>query len=392
MGADDAGDVAERGGWRYRELSFLMQAANLLKYCAGGVNPLTGPPKVSWLVTGRCNSRCMHCTMWKRNDEGTLDEQTEDRLLHELRGMAVRHIAFSGGEMFLHERMLPLIRRAKSMGFVTSGNSNGLMLGRRLVEDIGEAGLDMLTLSLEGSSAEVHDRIRGVPGGHERVINAVRLLRERTNVRVFVNVTISPLNVHDLVPTFDLARELGVEGVSIQPMHADEIFSPAKVVPVFSDGEFEQLAGQLSEIKRRHAGLLVHPEEFLDNFVLFFKQPRRLLRYRCAAGYYFMMIVPDGSVYPCPVLFGRLGNVREKSLHDIWFSPRAAEVRRQVHCGKHPVCWLSCIAPMNILLSHMSTLNPSGIVSRSVLRHVKDNLVRTRHVEQGSASGALNGN
>jgi len=39
---------------------------NLLNFCRGGYVPITGPLKVFFEITFRCNFRCKNCDIWKK--------------------------------------------------------------------------------------------------------------------------------------------------------------------------------------------------------------------------------------------------------------------------------------------------------------------------------------
>lgn len=355
----------------------LKQSADFVRYLLGAKHPLYGPPKVSWLVTDGCNCKCVHCTYWHNGlERPTLPREVEDSILDSLEIMGTYHIAFSGGEMFLKKDMVELIERCKARGFVISGNSNGLMIGAELARRLGKAGMDSLTLSLDGGTPETHDQIRGVKGCFKQVLAAIGHIREQApRCSVFLNLTINHYNIHEITLVARSARELGVKGLSLQPINYFAPFNPPDDpnLPILKE-DMPALTAAIEEIIRDYSDIVIHPPDYLRNITTFLTDPDSLYRYKCAAGYYFLQIMETGDVSPCPVQFTTIGNVKERPLHEIWHSPRANSVREDICAGKHPMCWLSCIAPINIVLDSAQTLKFRNLLSPAVLQHIKGNL------------------
>jgi len=88
----------------------------------------------------------------------------------------VQYIDFSfRGEPLLNKNIFQMIDYAKKNGMNTSLQTNGLLLDRENSRLLLKAGLDLLTVSLDASSAKIYDKIR--PGSDfGRVIENTRAL------------------------------------------------------------------------------------------------------------------------------------------------------------------------------------------------------------------------
>jgi radical SAM protein with 4Fe4S-binding SPASM domain len=352
----------------------LLQIVNVLKFASGGVRPLAGPLKVQWDILYRCNSKCVTCDRWQAL-EGTdnMPLEREKLLLDELAAMGTFSVAFSGGEPFLRKDIFELFKHAKKVGLTTSVNSNGLLITEAMAERIVDSGLDMIYLSLDGGNAETNDYIRGVPGSFEKTFKAIERIRNvrKDRPKIFINCTVNNRNVGELVDLVRLARAANVDGVTIQPAHncADMEFSLPEDLTL-SDSSIPRFEEQLALLKRDFSDMFPMMDEYFAHFGTFVRDPSSLYRYRCVAAYTSVQIHPNGDVYSCPVAFEKMGNLLSSSFREIWYSPAGDNLRGRIKDGKHPMCWFTCVAPANILLSNIHPLRLHKLFRPELIRHI----------------------
>jgi radical SAM protein with 4Fe4S-binding SPASM domain len=67
--------------------------------------------------------------------------------------------------------------------------------------------------------------------------------------------------------------------------------------------------------------------------------------YGCSAGKTLLSIASNGEVKTCGALNGRVGNIREKNILDIWHSPKLIQMRKQpdCDCSYRSICYGSCM-------------------------------------------------
>ena len=352
----------------------LIQTINVIKFALGGITPIAGPLKVQWDVLYRCNSRCVTCDRWQKTEgEAVIPFSRETRFLDELAALGTLSVAFSGGEPFLRKDIFGLIKHAKSVGLTTSVNSNGLLINADVAAKIVESGLDMIYFSLDGANPSTNDYIRGVKGGFERTFGAIELLKARRSERpkIFINCTVNNLNVGELGELVKISADAGVDGITIQPAHSceemefslpEELNLSKESIPLFEQ--------EMKALIRDYGRKFPMMEEYFGNFGTFIENPQALYRYRCVAAYTSVQIHPNGDVYSCPVAFEKIGNLMDSTFKEIWFSEKAHQLREKIKEGKHPICWFTCVAPANILLSYLHPFKFYRLFKPELLKHI----------------------
>ncbi len=358
----------------------LLQTLNVLKFAAGGLKPLAGPLKVQWDILYRCNSRCITCDRWQALEgSANMPLEREKRLIDELAEMGTLSIAFSGGEPFLRKDIFELFAHARRAGITTSVNSNGLLITDAVADKIVASGLNMIYLSLDGGTAETNDYIRGVKGSFDRTFTAIeRLKRARDKApRIFINCTVNNRNVSELSDLVRLAKAAGVDGVTIQPAHScegmefsipDDLLLGETSIPVFDQ--------QMKILLRDYSEIFPMMQEYFAHFATFVRNPKELYRYRCVAAYTSAQVHPNGDVYSCPVAFEKMGNLMETNFKEIWVSERSNSLRKRIKEGDHPLCWFTCVAPANILLSNIHPMRIYRLFKPELMRHILSKIMR----------------
>lgn len=340
----------------------------------GSIKPSAGPLKVQWDILWRCNSKCLTCDRWQEIEGRTvMPIEREKEILSELASMGTFSVAFSGGEPFLRKDIFELIKHAKAVGLTTSMNSNALLVKEPVAEKIIDSGLDMIYFSLDGATEETNDYIRGVKGSFEKTFNAIKLLKEKRvdKPKIFINYTVNNKNVSELVDLVKISKEAGVDGITIQPAHSCEEmdFKTPEELKLSKDN-IPLFKKQFDFITKNYSDMFPMMQEYFNLFGTFIENPPDLYRYRCVAAYTTVQIHPNGDIYSCPVAFEKIGNVEESSFKEIWFSDKANDLRRRIKEGKHPMCWFTCIAPVNILLFNVRYLKLFKLMKPELMKHI----------------------
>ena len=310
------------------------------KIAAGG---LRAPVNVTWEMTLKCNLKCIHCL----SDSGTPAEMElttlECRhLIDQLTRMKVFQVNIGGGEPFIREDFSSLLNYAHEKGLVTCVSTNGVLMDDALAKELSRLKMLYLQVSLDGSTAEVNDRIRG-KGTFQKILTGMEHLA-RHKVRFSINTVLTRLNFPQLEDLRQLAASFHAEmrvsrfRPSGRAKHSMDTIGPEK-------HQLEAFADWLASNDLVRTG---------DSFFCLTSDHRRRKGLdMCGAAKMTCCISPDGNVYPCAFLQEKpffVGNVRDMGFQDMWehsmvfSSLRKLSVDACLSCLRFEICRGGCPA------------------------------------------------
>ncbi len=290
-----------------------------------GVDRRVRPRHAVWEVTLRCDSACHHCGSRAGHPRPReLDTGECLALAKAMADLGVREVSLIGGEVYLREDWLEIIRaiRANGMGCNMVTGGRGLTRERGLAA--ARAGLQNAGVSLDGGES-AHERLRGARGSFRSAIEAIRNLRA-ADVGASVNTQINRVSAPSLPALVDTLQAEGVYAWQVAltvPMgraadDPDVLLQPYELLDVFPI-----LAREVA--RARNGGIRIS----MGNNIGYFGPFEEVLRadlpcshsQGCGAGSFTLGIEADGTVKGCPSLRTerwRAGNVRNAELAEIW--------------------------------------------------------------------------
>jgi MoaA/NifB/PqqE/SkfB family radical SAM enzyme len=173
--------------------------------------------KFLWLeITPKCNLTCSHCYAGSGPDlplSGRMTFGDWCRLMDEARAIGCRSVQFIGGEPTLHPDLPRLVEHARIAGFPHSEVfTNATRLDDDLVETFRKCRV-RVSFSFYSSDPEVHDRITGLEGSHQRTVAGILKLVKR-RVRVRAGVIRMPQNRGHVGSAKWFLRRLGIWSIA----------------------------------------------------------------------------------------------------------------------------------------------------------------------------------
>ena len=320
------------------------------------------PRLAVWELTLACDQRCLHCgprAADARPDELTTEEALQ--LVGELAEMGVGEVVLIGGEAYLRNDFLLIVRRIRELGMSATMTTGGYGLTRDRAEALVEAGIESVSLSIDGLQ-ESHDRVRNTPDSWEHAFRALRYLRN-AGAGVAVNTQI---NAYTQTELLDLLELIAVEGVhswqlQITVPHGNAadnlelVLQPHMLLEVFE--ALDAVCDRADEL-----GVRIWPANSLGYFGPVERKLRAKQRMRtghfggCEAGKSTMGIESNGAIKNCPSLGGPTniaGSWREHGLSALWTKPQIASLRERgrddlwgycAQCYYADVCKAGCTA------------------------------------------------
>jgi MoaA/NifB/PqqE/SkfB family radical SAM enzyme len=170
-------------------------------------------PILALSVHSACNCRCVMCDIWKANaDKRELSLGDLDRHIADIRRLHVQRVMLTGGEPLLHSNLWALCDRLQEHGIRVTLVTTGLLLAPHAAAIA--RSVDDVVVSIDGPP-DVHDAIRRVRGGFDRVARGLAALRDQTEPPVVTaRSVVQRDNWRVLADTIDAVRALPLDGLS----------------------------------------------------------------------------------------------------------------------------------------------------------------------------------
>ena len=284
------------------------------------------PGSIDVCLTGKCNLRCKYC--FYADEMAALSDLPTDRWLAffaEAGGIGVQRLCLSGGEAFTRPDFFTLVDGVVANRMRYSILTNGVLINDKVIAafKVGKRRLrlDSIQVSIDGSTASVHDASRP-PASFDRALRGLRLLKAN-GFPVTCRVTINRHNVHDLANIARLLLEdVGLNGFGT---NSADRFGSARCYGqdvILSPGEWDLAVKTMDELAQRYPGRInaaAGPLAFAKNV----KQieaalsegktglPRRGKLSACGGVFSKLAVLHDGAIVPCNMLptlvMGRIG-------------------------------------------------------------------------------------
>ncbi|MFI7294457.1 TIGR04053 family radical SAM/SPASM domain-containing protein [Streptomyces sp. NPDC050121] len=168
---------------------------------------------VIWESTRACPLACLHCRAEAvpDRDPRELDTAAAKDLLHQVAafGQPAPLFVITGGDPFQRPDLTELIAYGQEIGVRVAVSPSGTpTLTAQRLREMHAAGAVGLSLSLDGSTAEIHDTFRGVSGVFRWTLDAWDAARA-LGMRVQINTTVARHSLHDLPDIVRLVAEHG---------------------------------------------------------------------------------------------------------------------------------------------------------------------------------------
>ncbi|MEU4380510.1 StsB family radical SAM/SPASM domain sactipeptide maturase [Micromonospora echinofusca] len=340
-----------------------------------------------YAITDGCNLRCPYCyASSEKCLPGELNTAESLDLVDQVAAMGTRTIIFTGGEPMLRKDLFQVVEHAKSRGLLCNVITNATMIRSAQIAQRFAELFDAVTISLDGGTAETHDRTRG-KGSFAKTHQAVRLLND-AGVEPRINHIVTSDNIDELEDFGAFIAGLRVHSVRL--MNHSQL--GRGVDDEYDFGWADHLRVQQLVWTSPIAGPL-RPDG-----------PRPVtpcsVKGNCGLGGNEIYINSLGDVYPCKLVTGRAehaGNIRRQPLAEIFASPVLGAMRRSTvyggefhaDCG---ACYIRSNCGGGCRATHMSLSGDLRRNDRHYCRILRHGLVTQLWQESGVSRAEIAAN
>jgi len=274
-------------------------------------------------ITRRCNLRCVHCYAEAEDrdfgDELTIQEI--EAVLDDGRGLGIRELSLTGGEVFTRPDFLDIIDAGLAREYHVRFVTNATLLTDALLRQLCEWPVKLITVSLDAINPAAHERIRGA-GSHRAALDGIGLL-SAAGFRLSIITAFSALNIEEFDDLLAFCIDRGLDW-QVQMTSAKGRCNRGITL---SPNDYYALGEKVAAAYTSELPINIIPMDDLATFSHF--APLSALsstwQRQCTGGLLNIFVRANGDVTPCSALaFPEciVGNVRRDSLKQICLEER----------------------------------------------------------------------
>mmetsp|Transcript_5565 Transcript_5565/g.3180 ORF Transcript_5565/g.3180 Transcript_5565/m.3180 type:complete len:356 (-) Transcript_5565:179-1246(-) len=287
---------------------------------------------VAWEITRNCNLECIHCRASATNGPYSGELNTKDclTLLDQIAVIGSPIIILTGGEPLLRNDIFEIAKYGTHKGLRMVMAPNGTLITKQSAIKMIDAGIKRISISLDGSTEEIHDSFRGVNGAFKSALHGIKLAK-KSGIEFQINTTITKANLDQIPKIQKLAERLGAiahhifllvpTGRGKYILNQEISASQYEETLNWFYNQKEKTSLQLKATCAPHYyRILRQRAEKEGEKVTFQTHGPDAVRRGCLGGTGFCFISHTGIVQPCGFLNIDCGNITKKTFKDIWYN------------------------------------------------------------------------
>jgi MoaA/NifB/PqqE/SkfB family radical SAM enzyme len=314
-----------------------------------GGRALSGPLNAQIGISDPCNHKCVFC--WDHPPDDRQSADTAQRfgmarpgvmsleqfkgIVDDLYDLGTRRVDIIGrGEPFSNRSALDMIRYAKGRGMELSVVTNGSRL-EPVAQGLVAAGVDILNISLNAGTPETypHIHVTESPENYRKVKKNLRFLSDckiaagSSLPKLSLSFVISSKNYFEIASMVEVAHEVGAQ----ETHFVHTVLHAGTPDLALNEAQYRELQASLPAAREKAAAYRIRNNLGMFGATIPPYMPSEMVGppvVPCYVGWYFAVILGNGSVMPCCQCAAHTGQVtKERRFADLWASREYAEFR-----------------------------------------------------------------
>jgi|GEM_PF-979899 len=252
---------------------------------------------VRMIPTDRCNLNCAYCWQ-KRNDPRAMTLAEFNAYLAKAKNLGVGIITFLGGEPMVWPGLYDAIESCTRANVLTDLTTNGTLLDATTIEQLGQAGLDYLNISVDGVEATDVSKKNSIVRGD--TLKLLKACRRKHGMHFRINSVIYKNNFEQVKVMMEFARQNNVQislGYVVPPLD-EEHRSGSDIYFTIRDEEVLREIVDYIIARRRQGYPIIDPEEYFTG-VFQFLRGEKFWDCNYPTRYGWVNVTPSGKVRSC---------------------------------------------------------------------------------------------
>lgn len=284
-------------------------------------NPIYKAPIISHLsVTNFCNMNCKYCSV-RHIHKDKKDPTTKEckKMIKKLADWGAFQIGLTGGEPTIRKDIVELVKYTSKKHVACNITTNGWNISQKLVDNLINAGLTQIQLSLDSHIEEEHERYR-TKGSFKKVLNAAKMFKEK-GIIVGFDTVVTNDNLDNMEEMINFLEKEGYDGLTLLKLKQGDLDFETfkKLVP-----DYERYGKLIDKVCKYKGNLDVTLDcASVCNLCMTLteEEAKNLHSAGCPAGHTLIHVDCNGDMYPCAGLSKekfKLGNILQEDPEKIW--------------------------------------------------------------------------
>lgn len=320
---------------------------------------ITYPKVINFLLTMKCNLRCEVC-----HAHDALLTSGSNELSTEFIKSFVQQCSsfspdwhFSGGEPFARNDLYQIINEVHSNKMRSSLVSNGLLITPKKLEKINPGALSAIVFSIMGDETGHDKEVMKVGAFKSLLTNIKTFSKYQSSCKIFLNFILTPSMIDNIYQVFDEIKSLPISGIKFTHLNyltSKEIedyknyavthhFENQKAYSYRNDFPMDSYLQKLKTIDFSKSPFPYQFAPDLSNRDLdhWYTKDFSMSR-KCHFIWYSTFLYSDGQIKSCQFLQEPMGNIKDKSMIDIWNSDKYQSFRKSIDNKMSSACARCC--------------------------------------------------
>jgi pyrroloquinoline quinone biosynthesis protein E len=286
-------------------------------------------------LSHRCPLQCPYCSnpLALESVAGELPTEVWIDVLAQAATLGVLQLHLSGGEPTVRRDLEQIVAAAAKSGLYSNLITSAVLLTRERLQQLADAGLDHVQISIQDAEPGNADRIAHYQGGHAKKAEVAGWVRE-LGLPLTLNAPVHRQNIDNLPAIIELAERLGARRLEVAHVqyYGWALQNRRALMPTRE--QVLRSADLVAQARARLKGILVIDFVAPDYYA---SRPKP-----CMGGWGrgILNITPSGKVLPCHAAESIPGlafeNVRERPLREIWLASDAFQKFRGLDWMREP--------------------------------------------------------
>lgn len=253
---------------------------------------------VSIELLSNCNWKCKHCYI-PRDKHSILSKEAVFKILDDARNEGAIEVLFTGGEIFLRDDIIEIIRYARENFFIVNLFTNISLVSKEQMDILKELAVNNISCTIFSIDPQIHDEFVGNSGSLQKSLENLNYMND-IGLQVEVKSIVSKDNYLYIEEIQKYCDERNIRFLASPFIFKDKNGDDGVTDLRLNDNELKKCI--------KHINHSV-------NFSLLEKSPDDLV---CKGISFTTTIESDGEVYTCGLIRKPIGNIHNDSISNIW--------------------------------------------------------------------------